>query len=603
MRARPTVAPSASRASPRDEGDPAILLIEDVTEELRRDARGARVRPQRRPPAANPARRDRGRGRGAPVGREGRAGRARPLPRHVERHSDASDPHRHGLLDARPRRSPARASRSSPSTCRPLLGRLAAEAGAAGAGVAIARRPARAHSTALAAARPPAARRSRRSSTSRRAHRAGTIRLAGRRLGRGRVELDGRRHGRRASRPSIARGSSSPSTASARYAARASGSGSRLPRRQSRRCRGTSRAPSRRRGNGVHHPCSRFRAGPMSGRILVVEDEPAIAEAVAYALRDAGYEVDAVGDGDDALEASRRQRLRPDDPRPAAPRAVRARRLPRRSRRERPADRDADGARRRELDRVLGPRDRRRRLRHEAVLDRRARRAACAHCSGAARSTVAQRRRPCTVGGLRLDVEQPRSDGRRSAAPAHALGVPPALACSRPSPGGPFTREELVRHLWQSDFARRPARDRRAHLEPAPQARARPAPAATARHRARRPATSSWRSERRRSPSRRWPSTDGWLPSSVHSSRIRCGRSGSTSVSWNGRSGTSRPSAIARRSAFSRVDVVRRRGRRRCSTAARRRARRAGRAARAALDHAGEVARAPPRPAGAARRR
>ncbi|MDX6455810.1 MAG: hypothetical protein QOD48_1917, partial [Gaiellaceae bacterium] len=44
----------------------------------------------------------------------------------------------------------------------------------------------------------------------------------------------------------------------------------------------------------------------MSSRILLVEDEPAIAEAVAYALKDAGFEVDAVGDGGEALEASRR---------------------------------------------------------------------------------------------------------------------------------------------------------------------------------------------------------------------------------------------------------------------------------------------------------
>ena len=43
----------------------------------------------------------------------------------------------------------------------------------------------------------------------------------------------------------------------------------------------------------------------MGGRILLIEDEPAIAESVAYALRGAGFEVDAVGDGDKALDASR----------------------------------------------------------------------------------------------------------------------------------------------------------------------------------------------------------------------------------------------------------------------------------------------------------
>jgi DNA-binding response OmpR family regulator len=40
-------------------------------------------------------------------------------------------------------------------------------------------------------------------------------------------------------------------------------------------------------------------------RILVVEDETPIAEAVGYALRDAGYEVDIVGDGNEGLAASR----------------------------------------------------------------------------------------------------------------------------------------------------------------------------------------------------------------------------------------------------------------------------------------------------------
>ncbi|MEN3341090.1 MAG: hypothetical protein V7644_494, partial [Actinomycetota bacterium] len=39
----------------------------------------------------------------------------------------------------------------------------------------------------------------------------------------------------------------------------------------------------------------------MGERILVVEDEATIAEAVSYALRDAGYEVDAVGNGRAAL--------------------------------------------------------------------------------------------------------------------------------------------------------------------------------------------------------------------------------------------------------------------------------------------------------------
>jgi DNA-binding response OmpR family regulator len=44
----------------------------------------------------------------------------------------------------------------------------------------------------------------------------------------------------------------------------------------------------------------------VSRKILIAEDEPAIADAVGYALRAEGFEVDAVEDGDAALEAVRR---------------------------------------------------------------------------------------------------------------------------------------------------------------------------------------------------------------------------------------------------------------------------------------------------------
>jgi two-component system response regulator RegX3 len=42
----------------------------------------------------------------------------------------------------------------------------------------------------------------------------------------------------------------------------------------------------------------------MSGRILVVDDEPAIVHALTYALQREGFEVDARGDGEAALEAA-----------------------------------------------------------------------------------------------------------------------------------------------------------------------------------------------------------------------------------------------------------------------------------------------------------
>jgi two-component system response regulator RegX3 len=43
----------------------------------------------------------------------------------------------------------------------------------------------------------------------------------------------------------------------------------------------------------------------MRGRILIAEDETAIAEALEYALRAEGYEVEAIGDGARALEEAR----------------------------------------------------------------------------------------------------------------------------------------------------------------------------------------------------------------------------------------------------------------------------------------------------------
>jgi DNA-binding response OmpR family regulator len=43
----------------------------------------------------------------------------------------------------------------------------------------------------------------------------------------------------------------------------------------------------------------------MSARVLLADDEPDIVKPVSYALQRAGYEVDAVGDGEAALEAAR----------------------------------------------------------------------------------------------------------------------------------------------------------------------------------------------------------------------------------------------------------------------------------------------------------
>ena len=79
------------------------------------------------------------------------------------------------------------------------------------------------------------------------------------------------------------------------------------------RARAARRRPSpasgrRRRGSGRGWT-SRRGQGRMNDRILLVEDEPAISDAVAYTLRSSGYDVDVLPDGEQALR--RYARLRP----------------------------------------------------------------------------------------------------------------------------------------------------------------------------------------------------------------------------------------------------------------------------------------------------
>jgi two-component system response regulator RegX3 len=187
----------------------------------------------------------------------------------------------------------------------------------------------------------------------------------------------------------------------------------------------------------------------MSGRILVVEDEPAIAEAVSYALRDAGYDVDAVGDGGDALDAARDRPydlmildlLLPGLPGLDVCRAVRA---------------ESDlpivmlTARDAELERVVGLEigaddyvtkpfsvaelvSRVRALLRRRELDR-------------SRQSVVQR-----VGGLELDIPHHAAtvDGRPLQLTRSEFRLVTLLASEV---GRVFTRDELVRHLWESDF-------------------------------------------------------------------------------------------------------------------------------------------------------
>jgi two-component system, OmpR family, response regulator RegX3 len=187
----------------------------------------------------------------------------------------------------------------------------------------------------------------------------------------------------------------------------------------------------------------------MKGRILLVEDESAIAEAVVYALRDAGFEVDAAGDGDAALEASRRgsydlmilDLLLPGLPGLDVCRTVRA---------------ESDlpilvlTAREGELDRVLGL--------ETGADDYVTKPFSMAELTSRVRALL--RRRALdrsrsagirTVGALRLDVNR-----HAATIDERPLQLTPSeyrlLTLLASEPGRVFTREELVRHLWQSDF-------------------------------------------------------------------------------------------------------------------------------------------------------
>jgi DNA-binding response OmpR family regulator len=187
----------------------------------------------------------------------------------------------------------------------------------------------------------------------------------------------------------------------------------------------------------------------VSEKILVVEDEPAIAEAVAYALSDAGYDVDAVGDGDEALTAARGQSydlmildlLLPGTQGMDVCRALRA---------------ESDlpivmlTARDAEVDRVVGLEvgaddyvtkpfsiaelvSRVRALLRRRELDR-------------SRTTMLQ-----TVGGLRLDITRHAAtiDDKPLQLTRSEFRLVSLLASE---PGRVFSRDDLVRHLWQSDF-------------------------------------------------------------------------------------------------------------------------------------------------------
>jgi two-component system, OmpR family, response regulator RegX3 len=187
----------------------------------------------------------------------------------------------------------------------------------------------------------------------------------------------------------------------------------------------------------------------MPQRILIVEDEPAIAEAVEYALKTEGFEVEAVDDGNTALEQARAQPydlLVLDLMLPGLSGVEVCRRL----RDESPVPILMLTAKDGELDRVLGLEvgaddyvtkpfsvpelvARVRALLRRRELD--------------TRGAIAKLR----VGDLELDLSkhEARAGGEKVPLTAFELKL---LALLAGEPERVFSRREIMRHLWDSSF-------------------------------------------------------------------------------------------------------------------------------------------------------
>ncbi len=187
----------------------------------------------------------------------------------------------------------------------------------------------------------------------------------------------------------------------------------------------------------------------MSERILLVEDEPAIAEAVEYALRAEGFDVDSISDGAEALAATTARDydlLVLDLMLPGVPGLEVCRRLRSKS----PVPILIVTAKDAEVDRVLGlevgaddyvtkPFSMPELMaRVRALLRRRA----------LDRSGEDVR---LTVGGLSLDLVKHEAtiDGEPVAFTRFELKL---LALLAANPGRVFSRRQIMRHLWESDY-------------------------------------------------------------------------------------------------------------------------------------------------------
>ena len=194
----------------------------------------------------------------------------------------------------------------------------------------------------------------------------------------------------------------------------------------------------------------------MKPKILIVEDEPGIADTIQYALRTDGFEPAWCATGEEALARATGERAGARDPRRRPARRERLRDLQAPARDERRAGRVPHRAQRRDRPRRR-PRARRRRLHRQAVL---AARAGGARALDPAPQRSARRR----AGDHRRDgcsdavVDQP--DRRRRRPDADPLLRPRARAVAlriRPAetlasrPGHVFTRDALLDRVWGDD--------------------------------------------------------------------------------------------------------------------------------------------------------
>lgn len=184
-------------------------------------------------------------------------------------------------------------------------------------------------------------------------------------------------------------------------------------------------------------------------RILVVEDEPAIAEALTYALEEAGHAVDSVDTGDLALDAARRHGydlMILDLMLPGVPGLDVCQTL--RAESDLPivilTAADAVADRIHGLD--LGADDYMTKPFSVAELVSRVRALLRRRLLDRATASPVQ-----SVGGLELDLARHAVtvDGRPIQLTRSEFRLVALLASE---PGRDFTRDELVSHLWQSDF-------------------------------------------------------------------------------------------------------------------------------------------------------